>query len=158
MSFIDQITQDRLSKLHPAVRDEAATIIHDLWSKGIRVRVTQGLRTWAEQDDLYAQGRTKEGKIVTNARGGFSNHNYGLALDFCLLTDKGATWSMTIDTNSDAISDWQQVVKAFTDAGWSWGGAWRTFKDYPHVEKTFGKSVRELRELSQGGKIQYPTL
>jgi hypothetical protein len=39
------------------------------------------MRSFAEQDALYAQGRTKPGKIVTKARGGFSNHNFGVAFD-----------------------------------------------------------------------------
>ncbi|SVE43245.1 uncharacterized protein METZ01_LOCUS496099, partial [marine metagenome] len=44
--------------------------------------VVHTLRTYAEQDDLYEQGRTEPGKIVTNARGGKSWHNFGLAIDF----------------------------------------------------------------------------
>src|SRR5690606_22511724 len=46
-----------------------------------------GHRTWAEQDALYAQGRTKPGSIVTNAKGGQSNHNFGIAMDFGVFKD-----------------------------------------------------------------------
>jgi peptidoglycan L-alanyl-D-glutamate endopeptidase CwlK len=45
------------------------------------ITVIFGVRTVAEQDALYAQGRTKPGKIVTNAKGGQSAHNFGLAVD-----------------------------------------------------------------------------
>lgn len=43
--------------------------------------VTEGYRSGARQDQLYAQGRTRPGEIVTNAKAGQSAHNYGLAVD-----------------------------------------------------------------------------
>ncbi|WP_305953442.1 M15 family metallopeptidase [Paenibacillus sp. P32E] len=65
--------------------------------------ITQGLRTIAEQDALYAQGRTKPGQIVTNARGRTSYHNFGLAVDFALLLPNGS--SVSWDTARDGDGD-----------------------------------------------------
>ena len=83
--MVDKVTQDRISKLHPSVRDEVTKIIEEINTKFLtgraKVRIAQGLRTFAEQDALYAQGRTKPGAKVTNAKGGQSIHNYGLAVD-----------------------------------------------------------------------------
>jgi peptidoglycan L-alanyl-D-glutamate endopeptidase CwlK len=155
MSFTDKISLDRIAKLHPKIRDEAKEIIESLWALEIKVRVTQGLRTIAEQDALYAQGRTTKGSTVTQARGGYSFHNYGLALDFCLLTEKGASWSESIDTNHDNEADWKQVVNAFIDSGWEWGD--RGYVDKPHVQKVFGTTPKQLFIKSQG-KILYPEI
>src|SRR5690606_35479001 len=117
-------------------------------AKGIRLRFAQGLRTIAEQDALYAQGRTKPGSIVTNAKGGQSVHNYGLAFDIVILYDKDkngtfetASWSRTEDLDKNKKADWMEVVEYFKSKGWNWGGDWRSFKDYPHFEKTFGNPV-----------------
>lgn len=155
----DAISVQRIGKLHPAVRDEALRIALGLWHGGVHVRVTHTLRTWEEQAILYAMGRTAKGQIVTNAKAGHSYHNYGLALDFCVLTPQGkASWNRGDDFNNDAISDWLQVVEAFKAKGWEWGGDWKTLKDYPHLQKTFGHPVGNLRARSSNGIITYPQL
>ncbi|HVG34723.1 MAG TPA: peptidoglycan-binding protein, partial [Pyrinomonadaceae bacterium] len=66
-------------KVHPELAKRVRMLIDNLAKAGMQIEVVQGLRTFAEQDALFAQGRTKPGKVVTNARGGQSNHNYGLA-------------------------------------------------------------------------------
>jgi peptidoglycan L-alanyl-D-glutamate endopeptidase CwlK len=111
------------------------------------------LRTFAEQDALFAQGRTKPGGVVTNAKGGLSMHNYGLAVDIVLILDgKTASWDVKGDFDGDGKSDWMEVVTIFKQHGWEWGGDWK-FYDAPHFQKTFGKSVRELLALHQSGKV-----
>ena len=88
---MDQVTLNRIEQLHPNLRDEVKEIYQEiceaLTGKAI-CRFAYTLRTIKEQNDLYAQGRTKPGKIVTNAKGGQSYHNYGLAIDIVLLVDK----------------------------------------------------------------------
>ena len=68
---MDKITQTHIGKLHPVIREEVMQIIKDC-DKALtgraKVRITQGLRTYAEQAKLYAQGRTTPGLKVTNAR------------------------------------------------------------------------------------------
>lgn len=94
---------------------------------GLRIRATSGLRTGAEQDALYAQGRTTPGAIVTNARAGSSAHNKGAAVDFAFeKTDGRLSWNDS--------EPWDQVGALAESIGLSWGGRWTTFKDRPHVE------------------------
>jgi len=142
----DGSTINRIAKLHPKLRNEVALIVSDIISKGINIRITQGLRTIAEQDALYAQGRTKPGKIVTNAKGGSSMHNFALAVDFVLLRpDKVISWDMNEDIDKDGKKDWMEVVEVFKKYGWEWGGDFKSIKDYPHFQKTFGKKLADLR-------------
>lgn len=145
---MDKVTKERVALLHPKVREEVQQLLQkvDVALTGRAFcRVAQGLRTIEEQDALYAQGRTTKGKIVTNARGGSSYHNYGLAIDIVLIVDnKTASWETNVDYDGDGKADWMEVVKIFKDAGWKWGGDFKSIKDYPHFEKSFGYSVASL--------------
>ncbi len=159
---MDKITLERIEKLHPKVRKEARQIYDEicqaLTGRAI-CRFAFTFRTIAEQDAIYAQGRTKPGKIVTRARGGYSWHNYGLAVDIVLIHDVDgdgdydrAVWDVKTDFDGDKISDWMEVVQIFKSYGWDWGGDWK-FSDPPHFQKTFGYSVRQLLALHQKKKI-----
>ena len=148
---MDKVSQDRIDQLHPSIRLDVSNLIEKINTKVLtgraKVRIAQGLRTFAEQDALYAQGRTKLGKKVTNAKGGQSIHNYGLAVDIVLiLDDKTASWDEKSDFDRDQQSDWIEVVTEFKRAGFSWGGDWRTFKDMPHFEKTSGLSLKQIQD------------
>ncbi|NOU79686.1 hypothetical protein GC101_12455 [Paenibacillus sp. LMG 31459] len=137
----------RLSGLHPDVLAAATTLIERCYACGVPILITQGLRTTAEQDTLYAQGRTKPGAIVTNARGGYSYHNYGLAVDFALLLPNGSSvsWDMNRDGDNDCTADWLEVVQQAKAIGFEWGGDWTSFKDYPHFQLSFGMTLAALR-------------
>lgn len=136
---MDNVTLQRIEKLHPFVREEVKQIIRECntaLTGRAKIRITQGLRTFKEQDDLYSIGRTKPGKKVTNAKAGQSIHNYGLAVDICLIIDgKTASWDTAKDWDNDKVADWYECVKIFAKHGWDWGGNWKTFKDLPHFEK-----------------------
>lgn len=150
---MDQISLDRLKLLHPKLRDEAFEIYEEILKAGVNIRVIYTLRTFAEQDALYAQGRTKIGKIVTKAKGGLSMHNYGLAIDFAILKDgKQVLWDLKVDLDKDGKSDWMEVVTIFKQYGWTWGGDWKFF-DAPHFEKSFGYSVRQLLAIYNAKKV-----
>jgi peptidoglycan L-alanyl-D-glutamate endopeptidase CwlK len=148
---MDNVTEERINQLHPKIREEIKAIVEEankqLTGKA-QVRISQGLRTIAEQDNLYAQGRTnKKLKIVTNAKGGSSYHNYGLAVDMVLIIDnKEASWDTIKDYDGDKVSDWMEVVSIFKKYGYVWGGDFRSIKDSPHFEKSFGFSVAQLYE------------
>lgn len=148
---MDKYTKERIQKLHPSIRDEVTKIINEcneVLTGKAQVRVTQGLRTFQEQNELYAQGRTKPGKKVTQAKGGQSIHNYGFAVDICLLIDnKTATWDTAKDWDNDSIADWQECVKIFAKYNWNWGGNWKTFKDYAHFEKKGFSDWKKLKKL-----------
>lgn len=150
----DKITLQRIEMIHPVLRAELrqiyAEICQALTGKA-GCRFVQVLRTFAEQDALYAQGRNGDKRQkVTNAKGGQSYHNYGLGVDFCLLYDKNINgrietneiiWDRTVDIDGDKVSDWMEVVRIFLKYGWTWGATW---KDYPHFEKSFGYKPSQL--------------
>lgn len=152
----DNITLQRIELLHPKLKAEAKAVYDELLFRKIPVRFYSTLRTFKEQDELYAQGRTKPGSIVTNSRAGQSFHNYGLALDFCLLLDGGkvASWDRTLDVNFNNMPEWDEIVWVFKHYGWEWGGDWTSFKDYPHVQKTFGFTTAQLLHLHNSGKVK----
>lgn len=137
----------KISDLDPVVQAVTTMLIERSFACGVPIVITQGLRTYEEQNKLYSQGRTKPGNIVTNARGGYSNHNFGLAVDFALLLPNGSSvsWNMNLDGNENKKSDWDEVVQIAKDLGFSWGGDWFSFKDYPHLEMTFGLTTAMLR-------------
>ncbi|MCT3672006.1 M15 family metallopeptidase [Elizabethkingia anophelis] len=147
---MDKVTQDRINLLHPKYRAEVTSIINECNANltgRSQVRIAQGLRTFPEQNALYAQGRTTKGpnvtrlkplgSTVTNAKAGQSIHNYGLAVDIVLIIDgKTASWDTKADWDDDGIADWMECVSIFKKYGWSWGGNWKSFKDMPHFEKS----------------------
>lgn len=160
--MIDTKTLERIGLLHPKLRDEAYLIYEEIskeLSGASGCRFTSTLRTFAEQNELYAKGRSKSGGIVTNAKGGFSYHNYGLAIDIVLLKDNNldgkpdeVIWDTKVDIDKDNKRDWIEVVQIFKSYGWEWGGDWK-FYDAPHFQKTFGYSIRQLLELHQKNKV-----
>lgn len=136
---MDKITEERIKQLHPSVRGEMMKIINECnaaLTGRAQVRISQGMRTFDAQNALYAQGRTKPGKKVTNAKAGQSIHNYGLAVDIVLIIDgKTASWDVKSDWDNDRKADWMECVEIFKKHGWDWGGDWKSFKDMPHFEK-----------------------
>lgn len=152
---MDLISIERIKLLHPLVRNEVLEAYQHtnnmLLGKKLRLRFSHTLRSFKEQNELYDQGRSRPGKIVTNAKAGYSIHNYGLAFDIVLLVDKNgdgifetASWDITADFDNDRIADWMEVVYYFKNIGWTWGGDWKSFPDFPHFEKTFGLTPKKL--------------
>lgn len=109
------------------------------------VKIISGTRTYAEQNLLYAQGRTRPGRKVTNARGGSSNHNFGIA------------WDIGIFVEGRYLGDSPLYKRAATIAltatmGLEWGGNWTTFVDKPHYQLVTGKTTAQVRALFESGK------
>jgi hypothetical protein len=123
---MNSASKSRLAKVHPALASTITSLDAKLRQRGIQIEVVQGLRTHAEQDRLFAQGRSKSGKRVTNARGGQSNHNYGTAVDVAPSKDGKIDWD-----DDDAFEVIGQEGKSL---GLEWGGDWRTFVDRPHLQ------------------------
>ena len=98
---------------------------------------------------LYAKGRTTpplgKANIVTNARGGQSWHNFGLAFDIVVLDTIGKEdW----DIRHPA---WKAVAALGKSVGLEWGGDWVSFKDYPHFQYTAGLTLVQARQLMTNG-------
>ncbi|PSL40476.1 peptidoglycan L-alanyl-D-glutamate endopeptidase CwlK [Planomicrobium soli] len=134
------------STLHPIVEEKKNELIAKAADIGIDILITDDFRSIEEQNSLHRQGRSDPGRIVTHAKGGESYHNYGLAIDFALLLPNGdVVWDINRDGNGNGKADWQEVVDIAKDLDFSWGGDWRYFKDYPHLEMSFGLSIDDLQ-------------
>ncbi|KAB7671293.1 M15 family metallopeptidase [Bacillus sp. B1-b2] len=133
-------------ELNETVKNKMNSLIEQVEEVGIRIIITEDYRSIEEQDRLYEQGRSTEGNIVTNAKGGESYHNYGLAIDFALLDINGnVIWDMNYDGNGNGKADWIEVVNTAKKLGFEWGGDWANFKDYPHLQIDFDLSIEELQ-------------
>ena len=130
--------RDLVNRLHPAIRGRAKRFLKAIEREGITYKVYSTLRTFQEQAQLYAQGRTAPGNIVTNARPGQSYHNYGLAIDI-------------LPTN---WADIDRVAKIGKSYGFEWGGDWPAFKDYPHYQMPMGHSWSELLANYENGRTR----
>lgn len=127
--------------LQPLVERKANELIEIMSKKGHRIRVVEGHRSYERQNQLYAQGRTTPGVIVTNARGGESMHNFGVAVDF-VFRDYGYEAPKRL---------WNLLGEEGKKLGFEWGGDWTTFVDKPHFEMTLGYTLLDF----QDGKVDY---
>lgn len=122
---VDDRSERNIATLLPEVQPVARSLVQKAALNGIRIKVISGLRTYEEQDELYAQGRTKPGKIVTNSRGGYSNHNFGIAFDVGVF--EGNKYL------PESVK-YKAVGVLGTDMGLEWGGNWKTIVDQPHFQ------------------------
>jgi peptidoglycan L-alanyl-D-glutamate endopeptidase CwlK len=119
-----------LTDLEPETLKLANAFLANCEAASVDVLVTCTLRTFAEQDALYAKGRTEAGMIVTNAKGGQSPHQYGMALDVVPLEHGKPIWQA-----SDPI--WAIVGVCGVNAGLEWGANFPgSFKDIPHFQRS----------------------
>ena len=115
-----------ISKLHPELIPICNEFIKRCKAAGLNVLVTDTFRSKAEQTDLYSQGRTTKGNIVTNCQYPDSPHNWGVAFDFCRNV-KGREYD-----NSDRF--FERCGAIGKQLGLTWGGDWKKFVDKPHLE------------------------
>ncbi len=139
-------SEKRLQQLHPALASALRGVFADLAVRGIAVEVVQGLRTIAEQDALFAKGRTTPGPIVTRARGGESNHNYGLAADLCPFVNDRPDWDAPMPV-------WSAIGEVAAAHGLEWGGTWKKFLDKPHVQLP-SMSIGECASCYKAGGLE----
>lgn len=114
------------TKLHPWLNYKLTLLLKQCAKKGIYLIITQGFRSKAEQDALYAQGRTKKGSIVTNAKGSdySSQHQWGIAFDIAINDPK-------LLYNEATIKKVAKIAKS-NKVGLAWGGDWTSPVDTPH--------------------------
>lgn len=120
----------RLRGCHPDLKARVIALVAALAQQGLTLVLTQGVRSVAQQQALYAQGRYKPGKIVTNCDGLIkaSNHQpkadgYGYAVDVAWVIDGHVTWE----------GPWETLGQMATAHGLAWGGDWK-WRDQPHLE------------------------
>lgn len=127
--MMDNTSEARLALVYPRLASLIRELHDRLSASDIRIVVVQGLRTVSQQDLLYAQGRTRPGHIVTNARGGQSYHNYGLAVDCAPMV------GTVIDWNAQHPA-WKAMEDAGVALGLTSGATWQRIVDAPHFQLT----------------------
>ena len=140
-----------IATLLPHVRPYARALYFKARDNGIAIHIISGTRTYAEQDALYAQGRTSAGDIVTNARGGHSNHNFGIAFDIGVFSGNRYLPESPL---------YKAVGALGMELGLEWGGNWKTIVDQPHFQLRPGWAdgmsdramLAELRRRTQQGE------
>ena len=140
-----------IATLLPHVRPYARALYFKARDNGIAINIISGTRTYAEQDALYAQGRTSAGDIVTNARGGHSNHNFGIAFDIGVFSGNRYLPESPL---------YKAVGALGMELGLEWGGNWTSIVDQPHFQlrpawagdMTDRAMLAELRRRIQQGE------
>ena len=125
IASVDPRSEKNIATLLPEVQPMARELVHKAAAAGITIRIISGLRSYAEQDALYAQGRTAPGNKVTNAKGGYSNHNFGIAFDVGVF--EGGSYI-------GESPKYKAVGVIGMDLGLEWGGNWVTIVDQPHFQ------------------------
>jgi len=128
-----------LNELLPEVKTKVENFIALCKDAGIDLLITSTYRDNESQANLYAQGRTAPGKIVTNANAGDSYHNYRCAVDVVPLVDGKPDWD-----GSHPV--WQKVGELGEQAGLEWAGKWVHFEELAHFQYTGGLTIAQLKE------------
>ena len=152
---IDQFLKEafkrgRTSETYKEVHIRAEELVKRCWAEDVFIVFTSGLRTNEEQAVLYGKGRSNyiyngkqyanpNEKIVTNAKPGDSMHNYGLALDFVTCDGFGNKINYTVGPK------WRRAAEIAKELGFNWGGDWKSFVDYPHIEYSNGYTVERIK-------------
>ncbi len=127
-----------IGELLPPVQVRVQRFIDLCHDHGIDLLITSTYRDNESQDALYAQGRTKPGKIVTKAKGGQSFHNHRCAVDVVPLLNGKPNWN-----TKDPV--WQTVGRLGKEAGLEWAGDWTRFKEMAHFQYTGGLTLAQLQ-------------
>ena len=129
-------------QLHPELQRKIQMLVASCEKNGLKIGIGECVRTVAEQDALYAQGRTKAGKKVTNAKGSTysSMHQWYVAFDFYRNDGKGAYY--------DNDGFFTKVGKIGVTLGLEWGGNWKNPVDKPHFQlPNWGSTTAQLKKL-----------
>jgi len=143
-----------MGAVHPVVKETTLEVIRRAYAEGIYVQISMGLRTMEQQAKLFGEGRSNyiyKGKQygnpskprVTNALPGQSLHNYGLAVDYFLVSADGNNALWTINAK------WKRVGAIGKSLGFTWGGDWTIARDgivdFPHFQMTGGLILGQLQ-------------
>ena len=140
---IDPRSAANIATLRKDAQEKASGWLLKCLEEGINVKVICGNRTCREQAELYAKGRTEPGPKVTNARPGYSWHNFGVAWDFVVFDAKGQPqWESPLMERCGRIAE---------SLGLEWGGSWKGFQDTPHVQLKTGHTLAEARQMMEDG-------
>lgn len=143
MSDYLDVSTKRIQSLDKRLVPSALRVLDKCWRNDVQLYVVWGKRTVEEQDLLFRYSRTAPGQSITMRRGGFSAHNYGLALDFCLIRYKRIVGWEDIYEIDYWRHKWFRAVKFFEEEGWEAGWRWPSFEP-GHVQNLLGQSITDL--------------
>lgn len=142
-------TRAKLRLLYPDIATRFLGVFDAVFATyGLRLCISEGLRSFERQRKLYERGRSTPGKIATYARPGHSLHHYGCALDVYF---HGGDSYLDEHKQGDEVWDYMGGVAGFM--GFRWGGSFKTLVDKPHMELTYGYTVNEIRQLYERGGL-----
>lgn len=118
------ISSKNIADLNASIKNSFINFINDTVKAGYKHTVVSTLRDNEMQDYLYAQGRTRPGNIITNAKAGESYHNYGYAADIIFSKD------------GKPVTNFTELKALGTKNGLTWGGTFKSIYDSPHWQKT----------------------
>ena len=140
----DRRTEGNLASLQLPAQRAARRFMAAVVADGIDARVISGTRSYEEQNALFRRGRFgNPGPRVTNARGGQSRHNFGIAWDIGIF-DGGSY------LGESALYDRAAAVGLFEAI--EWGGHWTGFVDRPHYQLALALSTAEIRGRFEAGE------
>lgn len=136
------INSRAIEHLHPKIQDGAQSFLDKCEEAGIDVIITSTLRDHECQQKLYDKGRTEESKKkkerkVTNAKPGYSWHNWGLAFDFVPVVNGKAIWN-----DKEVFTQCGEIAESL---GFTWAGRWKRFKEMAHCQYTGGLTLADMR-------------
>ncbi|MES2465219.1 MAG: M15 family metallopeptidase [Armatimonadota bacterium] len=147
---LDKRSETNIATLVPNARKQARAFMKAVLLAEINAQIIGGSRTFAQQDALYERGRTKPGSKVTNARGGFSYHNFGIAWDIGIFDGDGKYLTQS--------ADYGKAGAIGRSLGLEWGGDWKGIVDQPHFQCKSSLKIADMRALvlANGGDISDP--
>lgn len=132
------INSRKLEDLHPKVKTLCEQFIASCDKQGIDILITSTYRDGESQNELYSQGRTSPGRVVTNARAGQSYHNWRVAFDFVPLVFGKPAWNdIALFTKCGEIAE---------SVGLEWAGRWKKFKELAHCQYTGGLTLQDFQQ------------
>lgn len=149
----DPVSDKKLEYVYPELALRWRAVRVAMWNAhNLQIRVTAGTRSYMNQNELYAIGRKKEHnewkiveprKVITNAQGGFSYHNFGLAVDSCFMGDDPY---LERRSKKDQELLWKDFGTMARGVGMVWGGDFKSIPDRPHCELPY-LSLAKCRDI-----------
>jgi len=144
----DDRTEGVIATLLPNTQIQARKFMSLAKDFRLTVKLISGTRSYAEQDELF-----KKRPKVTNARGGQSNHNFGIAWDVGIFSGSKYYTGAT-SAEEKAYIELSKLILPTLGDKLSWGGNWKSIVDRPHYEMITNKSISQVRALFEAGKLK----
>jgi peptidoglycan LD-endopeptidase CwlK len=149
LGSFDARSEARIMTLQPNAQRKVREFLAAAQALPFTYKILSGTRTYSEQDELFAKGRTAPGPRVTNAGGGESNHNFGIAWDVGIFSGGKYLTGANAEENQAYIDLGNHILASV--AGLEWGGNWQGFVDRPHYQLDTRQTVATVRQRFENG-------